>query len=65
MLDEAIRYLGFIYRDRKDEGIGDDMPGQKAIQLGIEALERIKITRETLVSLDNVREPLPSEGEKE
>jgi len=65
MIEEAINYLRFIYSDRKDEGIGDDMPGQKAIQLGIEALERIKITRETLVSLDNVREKLPSEGEKE
>jgi len=37
---------------------------QRAQQLGIEALERLKIIRETLVSLDNVREPLPSETVK-
>jgi len=62
MIEEAINYLRFIYSDRKDEGIGDDMPGQKAIQLGIEALERLQMIR---------REPtspwgylLPSEGEK-
>jgi len=40
--NEAIIYLGLIYSDRKDDGVGDDVPGQKAIRLGIEALERCK-----------------------
>jgi len=68
MIEEAINYLRFIYSDRKDEGIGDDMPGQKAIQLGIEALERIKAIREAkikLVKYNLCDHLLPSEGEKE
>lgn len=39
-IEEAIKFLKSIYSDRKLYlGLQDDMPGQKALQLGIEALE--------------------------
>lgn len=37
--EEAIKYLGLIYDDRKEDGVIDNFPGQKAIKLGIEALK--------------------------
>ena len=71
-IDEAIKYLNLIHEDRRDDGVPDDMPGQKAIQLGVEALGIIEEIRTAngldammKVIWDKVFKPLPSEGEKE
>ena len=66
MIDEAIDYLGLIFSDRKDDGVGDDMPGQKAIQLGIEALERLQDLRQRAMAMysDHISKLLPSETEE-
>ena len=67
MIDEAIKLLRTLSLASRDFEIEKD---RKAIQLGIEALERHKelieldyrITRDFLMS--KARKPLPSEGEK-
>ena len=44
-LGEAVKFLKIIYDDRA-ESLNSDMPGQQAIQLGVEALERLELIRQ-------------------
>ena len=41
-LTEAIGLLDAIYKDREADNLPQDLPGQQAILLGIEALKYIK-----------------------
>ena len=61
-LEKAINYLRLIYSDRKDDGVLDNMPGQKAIQLGIEAVEAYYALRQC-TAVDVIGR-LPSETEE-
>jgi hypothetical protein len=57
-IPEAISMLKAILKDReRDKG----SPGNDAIQLGIEALDRVRVARDTPLGL--LFDPLPGETE--
>ena len=67
MIDEAIASLNRLGYPIKIEtmSLEEDRHIKKAIQLGIEALERLKELREkTPTPIYLIEKPLPSEGEK-
>ena len=61
-IEEAIEQLKRMLPEPETLAIREPFNYQKAIQLGIEALEMIQRARE--YKLDIVSKPLPSEGEK-
>jgi len=67
MIDEAIATLNRLGYPIKIEtmSLEEDRHIKKAIQLGIEALERLQELRiKTPVKIYLIEKPLPSEGEK-
>ena len=61
-INEAISFLEAIHDDRKSiDDLNDDLDGQQALRLGIEALKLIKKNRELVYEMGGVSIGLPGE----